>query len=1546
MSHEENLENLHHIAIIGMTGRFPGASTVERFWDNLCQGVESISRFSEQELLDAGVDPALLQHPNYVKAGAILEDIEQFDGSFFGFYPKEAEIMNPQHRLFLECAWEVLEKVGCVPEHYPGRIGVYAGEISNGYVTANYRPTADTPPLDRFQLMLGNQNDFLATQVAYKLNLTGPSVSVQTACSTSLAAVHLACQSLLNRECEMALAGGVAIHTPHKEGYLYVEGGINSPDGHCRAFDANAQGTIGGNGVGVIALKLLSDALADGDTILAVIRGTAMNNDGAMKVGFTAPSLEGQADVIADALAMAEVPAETVTYIETHGTGTALGDPIEIGALTHAFRNFTDQTGFCKIGAVKTNVGHLDAAAGVAGLIKTVLALQHRLIPPTLHFEQPNPKIDFANSPFTVNTTLAKWETDGHPRRAGVSSFGIGGTNVHTIMEEAPVLPASGPSRSRQLLLLSARTPEALSTAAYNLVDHLRQTPDLNLADVAYTLQVGRKRFGHCRFLVCQTLDEAVTVLHQPPSDAVSAVAQETESRAVVFMFSGQGAQYPEMGRELYEHEAMFRDTVDHCAALLHPHLGLDIRELIYPDGTRREAAAQQLAQTAFTQPALFVIEYALSQLWRHWGIEPQAMIGHSIGEFVAACLAGVFSLEDALALVATRGRLMQAQPAGAMLALPLSAADCQPYLDDQLALAAINGSTQCVISGPTEAVTRLEVRLEEQGITGQRLSTSHAFHSEMMTAALEPFTAAVASVSLNPPQIPYLSNLTGTWITASEATAPAYWANQLRQTVRFAAGLDALVSHPEWILLEVGPGTTLRSLARQHAVRDAEQTVLASLPHVRDPRSAMQSMLETLGQLWCEGVRVDWPGFYAGEQRQRVVLPTYPFERQAYWLDAQPAPAANVAYNHKQAVSDWFYVPTWKRAPSLSLSPQIDLTRQTLCWLVFVDDCGLGPQLARQLQQGGQTVITVTAGEAFHQQDTLTYTLNPSREADYQDLFNALRTAETLPDRIVHLWGVTPASPGPWATTDTIQNHGFYSLLSIARGLGEHNRTEPLHISVISNQLQAITGDESLLAEKATLLGPCRVIPQEYPHITCRSVDIVLPQQTHDAAHGLVEQLMTELISETPEVIVAYRGQHRWVQIFESVRFNSERATALRPGGVYLITAGLSDTGLTLAHHLAQTVQAKLILLDATPFPDPSDWSTWRSQHRDQEETSHKIDQLRTMADLGAELLVMQADVTELAEMQSALKQAEQRFGPLHGVFHLTSTRGSGLIQLKTAEQAQQVLAPSVIGTRVLNALLRDQRLDFLALFGSVVSVTGGLGQVDECAANAFLDAYTYSHDLPQPCHVVTIDWPGWQWDDYFEQSMASFPQVQAALKAQRERYGITPEELGQATAQLLASDLSHVMVSTQNLDLVIELQTGQTTTNLVAQLDTAGSAQPRSEGTYVAPANEIEAKIAKVWAEEFGIEQVGRDDNFFDLGGHSLMAIQVISRTREVLEIEDLPLSSLYSHPTVAALAELHMTTLHEDIEADELEELLQEIEGLSEEELRSALLEDPED
>lgn len=1533
-------ENLYNIAITGLTGRFPGANNTETFWENLCNGLEAISSFSDQELERAGVDPALLNHPDYVKAGAILEDIEQFDAAFFGFYPREAAILNPQHRLFLECAWEALEQAGYIPEHYPGRIGVYAGAGSNGYLSAFHVPNGSAGALDGFQVLLGNDHDFLTTQVAYKLNLTGPSVAVQTACSTSLVAVHLACQSLLNHECDMALAGGVNISIPQTQGYLYMEGGIGSRDGHCRAFDAQAQGTVSANGAGIVVLKRLDDALADGDTVLAVIKGTAINNDGAMKVGFTAPSLEGQAEVIADAQAMANVDPETITYIEAHGTGTALGDPIEIGALTYAFRAATEKKGFCKIGAVKTNVGHLNAAAGVTGLIKTVLALQHKLLPPTLHFEQPNSQIDFANSPFTVNATLTPWETHGHPRRAGVSSFGIGGTNAHVVLEEAPDAPASAPSpRPWQLLLLSARTDKALEMMTRRLRHHLETYPQLNLADVAYTLQVGRKRFDHSRTLVCQTLDEAVTALETRPPDQVQTTHREAQSRPVVFMFSGQGSQYPNMGLELYQHEPLFRETVDQCAAYLQPHLGHDVRTLIYPGEMESAAAAERLSQTAHTQPALFVIEYALAKLWQGWGIEPQAMIGHSIGEFVAACLAGVFSLQDALFLVATRGRLMQAQSSGDMLAVPLAAEAVEPYLAAEslhaLSLAVINGPTQCVVSGPADATARLESRLAEQGISARRLHTSHAFHSAMMEPALEPFMAAFANVTLNPPRIPYLSNLTGTWITADQATDPTYWVNQLRQTVNFAAGLEELVKAPDGILLEVGPGTVLRALAQQHPARPAEQIVLASLPHITDQRPAQRFLLQSLGQLWSHGVTVDWSGFYAAEPRRRVTLPTYPFERQRHWIEGQTAPTAQPEQDDRLVLRDWFSIPSWKRSKPLACFPNLDLAGQSLGWLVFVDACGLGTQLVQQLQQQGQTVITAAAGEAFSQRDEFTYTLNATQIADYRALFKALQQAGQPASRMVHCWNVTPADE-PFTASDP----SFYSLLFLAQALGEQNRSEPVHISVIANQLQSVTGDEPLVAEKATLLGPCRVISQEYANIACRSIDIELSHTASHLPQRLVEQLLRELTADSPDVIVAYRGQHRWVQTFEPAALSEASASALRPQGVYLITSGLSDTGLVMARYLAQTVQAQLVLTDPAPFPGKTAWSAWLADHAPADETRRKIEQLQAIEALGAEILVVEASVTQPASMQSALKQASQQFGPLHGVLHIATPRGSGLMQLKTPDQAQEVLAPRVAGTQVLEAVLRDTPLDFLALFGSNVSVAGGLGQVDECAANAFLDAYAHRRSMQSPYPVVAIGWSGWNWDDHFEQLMAEMPQMQSQVRQLREHYGITPEEAGQAFERILASGQPQIIVSTQDLQIWIDQQNTLTSANFMDQLDPIQPVQGISDENFEAPANDIEVKIAAVWQEVFGVERIGRHDNFFDLGGHSLLAIQLISRTRDALQIDELPLSTLFETPTVAGLAETAAASGQEEADAEEIEAVLQEIEGLSEDELRAML------
>ncbi|MEM9164697.1 MAG: type I polyketide synthase, partial [Cyanobacteria bacterium P01_F01_bin.4] len=686
----------------------------------------------------------------------------------------------------------------------------------------------------------------------------------------------------------MALAGGATIQVPQPQGYWYQPEGIASPDGHCRPFDAQAQGTIFGSGVGVVVLKRLEDALAARDHIYAVIRGSAINNDGSLKVGYTAPSVDGQADAIAEAQAIAGVEPETISYIEAHGTATGMGDPIEVAALTQVFRAETDQTGFCALGSVKGNIGHLNRAAGVIGLIKTTLALQHQQLPPSLHFEQPNPQIDFDQSPFYVNTHLQPWQTPGFPRRAGVSSFGIGGTNAHAVLEEAPATPsAEPPPRPHPRRLRAGQTGTARGAAPPNLARHLRQHPDVGLADVAFTLQTGRQAFQHRRILVCETCDQAIASLSAPPP---SRSLTQASSPSVVFMFSGQGAQYVNMAHDLYQHEPVFRAHVDRCAQLLQPDLKVDLCQLLYPSPDQAESATQQLKQTALTQPALFVVEYALAQLWITWGVQPQAMIGHSIGEYVAACLSGVFSLEDALVLVTKRGQMMQSLPQGSMLAVFLPPDQISSLLTPDLSLATHNSPTVSAVSGPDAAIDALETQLQAQAIDCRRIHTSHAFHSQMMEPILGDFAALVGKSSLNPPQIPFVSNVTGTWITAAEATDPSYWAQHIRQTVRFADGVNLLCQDPDQILLEVGPGKSLCSLVKQNPFA-FWKTILSSARHPKEDISDVAFVLQTLGQLWLAGLSVDWAKLYAPQSRQRLPLPTYPFERQRYWVDPQPQP-------------------------------------------------------------------------------------------------------------------------------------------------------------------------------------------------------------------------------------------------------------------------------------------------------------------------------------------------------------------------------------------------------------------------------------------------------------------------------------------------------------------------------------------------------------------------------------------------------------------------------------------------------------------------------
>jgi len=882
------------IAIVGMAGRWPGAVTPDQLWRNVRDGVESISQLTADELEIAGAAERATR-PDYIRARSVLDGADLFDAGFFGILPKEAELLDPQHRIFLECCWHALEDAGYDPGTYPGAIGVVAGCTFNTYFLRNLcadrafiEGFTDVYPLGGYPTLLGAIADTLATRVSYKLNLRGPSFTLQSACSTSLVAVAQACQGLLSYQADMVLAGGVTITFPQKRGYQYQDGGMGSADGHCRPFEARAQGTVFGNGAGVVLLKRLDDARADGDHIYAVIKGFAVNNDGSSKVGFTAPSVDGQANVIAQAQALAGVEPRTIGYIEAHGTATPLGDPIEFTALKQVFGAETPEKQFCALGTVKGNVGHLEMAAGVTGLITATQALAHRQLPPVRDFEAPNPNIDLADSPFYVNTRVTEWQAGSAPRRAGVSAFGVGGTNAHIVLEEAPLVPPPA-TRPAHLLLLSARSADVLDRATDNLVAHLKTHPDTDLGSVAYTLQVGRRAFGHRRIVACTDAADAIRTLEERDRNRVQSRVHTGESAQVVFMFPGQGSQYNRMGAGLYQYDAGFRADVDHCAEILRAHLGLDLRTVL----TGNDQDAPDLRQTRLAQPALFVLGYATARLWQRWGVTPQAMVGHSVGEFVAACLAGVFSLEDALDIVSTRGRMVQEQPAGAMLAVRLGEDAVTPWLSEGIALAATNAPRLSVLAGAEDAIAALEQKLTGCGVASVRLATSHGFHSEMMDPVVGPFTDHLRRFQFRAPRLPFVSGVTGDWIRPEEATDPVYWARHLREPVAFSKCVRLLASEPGRVFLEVGPGSVLCRLVRQHRT-PAAPVAVASLPDEPGDGADPLAVLRAAGTLWLHGQTLDGKHTHAAGVR-RCSLPTYPFERQRYWIDpprpSTPAP-------------------------------------------------------------------------------------------------------------------------------------------------------------------------------------------------------------------------------------------------------------------------------------------------------------------------------------------------------------------------------------------------------------------------------------------------------------------------------------------------------------------------------------------------------------------------------------------------------------------------------------------------------------------------------
>ncbi len=1336
------------IAIIGMAAHLPGASNVEQYWSNLREGVESIQHYSDEQLIEAGVSASRLKDSSYVKAGAPLTDMEMFDASFFGFSPKEGMILDPQHRHFMECSWEALENSGYDPSRFNGAIGVFGGSGHNTYLPYNLLTNPEFSQSVGFFLLrhTGNDKDFLTTRVSYIFNLRGPSVAVQSACSTSLVAIHMACQSILNGESDMALAGGSTIELPHRHGYTYKEGEILSPDGHCRAFDAKSKGTVFGSGAGIVVLKRLDDALADGDTVHAVIKGSAINNDGSLKMGYFAPSVEGQAAAVDEAVSIAEIDPSTITYIETHGTGTPVGDPIEVSALTQAYRRYTEDKQFCALASAKTNIGHLDTAAGVAGLIKVVESLKHRQIPASLHYEQPNPTIDFDNSPFYVNNVLKDWQRTGdEPRRAAINSLGVGGTNAHAILEEAPERKPSSESRPLQLLVLSAKTQSALDQSTNNLAEHLKKNRDVNLADIAHTLRVGRKFFSQRRILVCGNHDDAIEALETKDPKRVLSFSGQDVKPTIAFMFTGQGSQYAGMGRDLYDSEPIYKKQVDQCVDILKHHIGFDLRDVLFPSSDKMIEANQHLQKTSITQPALFVTEYALAMLWNSWGVNANAMIGHSIGEYVAACLAGVFSLEDALSLVAARGRLMEGMAEGDMMAVPLPEDKVTPLLGEKLSLAAVNADGFCVVSGEANAIETLRSQIETDELSCRKLHTSHAFHSSMMEPMLEEFTQRLSAITLSTPEKPFVSNVTGTWITPEEATSPDYWAKHLRGTVRFSAGLSCLLEDSERLLLEVGPGNTLVTFARQNSSKQASQTILNSMRHPREDGSDTVFILNTLGRLMMAGMPFDHEAFSGNEVRYRVPLPTYPFEKQHLWVEPGAGGLSGdsiASSTDKLDIDEWFYQPTWRQTSSLVPSTLIsDQQAQTLLFL-GTDD--FGATLEKSLKNNGVNVISITTASQFTESADDMYQINPESPKDFERLFDSVSKQGAIA-RVINLWNLSSHGFAPDKLDDSL-NNSFYHLVTMIQELGKLEPKEPIRCLMLSEGMQQVAGEILTAPELAPIQGVCKVANSEFPSLDCSSLDVQLKNMPPARLKNLADALVLEATQTSEHKIIAYRGDRRFIQTFEKAPLQKTNKNRIKQNGVYLITGGLGGLGLSLAEHLVKTANAKIALLSRRELPPISEWDKWLDRHALTNSTSEQIRKVQRLKELGCEPLLLSADVTNLSQMQTVVTKITETLGSINGVFHTAGMLNDGLIPLKTKSVLAPVLAPKIQGTVVLDQIFSESKLDFCVLYSSVSSISGAVGQIDYTAANAFLNAFSHYRYDQGGTPMIAVNWGAWQ--------------------------------------------------------------------------------------------------------------------------------------------------------------------------------------------------------
>ena len=1468
MSGPRSAVRSHDVAIIGMAGRFPGAPTLEAFWQTLRDGVESITAFSRDELRAAGAARHVIADDSFVKAGGVLADVGAFDAEFFGLSPAEAEVMDPQQRVFLECAWAALEDAGYGAHETPQQVGVYAGTSMSSYLLNVLLPGKEERPVSvDLRTLIGNDKDHLTARVAYRLDLVGPAVTVQTACSTSLVAVHLAAQALLAGDCEMALAGGVSIGIPQVAAAAYTKGGIIARDGHCRPFDAAADGTVGGCGAGVVVLKGLAEALADRDHIRAVIKGSAIRNDGRAKVGYSAPSQLGQMRTVRAALDAAEVAPDTIDYVEAHGTATPLGDPIEIAALAQVYSGVPP--GSCLIGTVKASIGHLDAAAGIAGLIKTVLCLEHREIAPSLNFRSPNPELHLESTPFRVCSSLTPWPAVSGPRRAAVSAFGIGGTNAHVILEEAPSrLSTASDERRSHLLRLSARSAEALDVMASRLADALEANTAYDLADVAFTLAAGRSTFEHRLAITCTTTDEAVSALRDRRFAARSSARP---GLPIVFLFPGQDAPLARAGETLRRRSRLFASVVDQCAELLRPLCGFDIRaalagENVGPDATYR------LTDTIVAQPAVFTLEYALARMWMDWGFTPAAMAGHSLGEYVAACVADVLSLESALRVVAERGRVMQEAAAGGMVAVALGEHDLEAFLaaeDLPLDIAAVNGERHCTLAGPTSALAIAKNRLNARRIAVRAIAATRAFHSRAMTTAAERIGALVAAQRPAAPVIPYVSTYTGRWVGASEVASERFWSGHTTGAVRFSNAIATLSTLGRAAYLEVGRGDSLTRLVKSSGHAAAE-VVVSSLPHAA-PEVEERDIQTALGALWVGGATVRWSSVAPDESACRVALPVYPFERRHHWSSTtaeqtRPAVAAD------RDVASWLYAPAWRCVASGRLPPNAASSHPRERWAVIHDGSARGAELIAILRTDGAQVIEVLAGERFSVDGPSAFTVDYRRADSFNDLAAALTRADDGPLRVVHVWSRTAKD----VAGATLGAYDCVALLHLARALTlvAGHEGPAVRLIAVTEGAHAVAGEVIERPLHAAAAGACRSIALEATRLRCVCID--LPE---GAPRSAIEQLARALLTDVSHPLLAIRGTRIFTSAIDRLAPNGATLPSLlRHNGVYLITGGLGGVGLTIAAHLAATARAKLLLVSrraGLPLPAA---------------LQERLAALRAAA---SSVLVLEGDVASESDMQRVLTTAVAEFGQIHGLVHAAGVPAAGMLLTPQEALVAAAYTAKVQGTLVLGSVFRQMRFDFVTLCSSLAAVNGAPGQAAYAAANAFLDAVPYT-DLFHDAVVQSIAWDTWR-----DVGMAVEVAMPAELEPRRQeslRTGLSPNEGARIFSMALDTRDPRLIVSTR------DPRRGRDHDRPAASRAVSPPAVPVEPGGR--PLRIVETDLCRIWSEALHLAVVRPDDNVFEFGADSLIALQVVASIEHRFGCELSPIIC-YEAPTPRLLA-----------------------------------------